>query len=41
MNLAGKKGVLQEGADADIILLDDAIHVKMTMVCGRVVHQAV
>jgi N-acetylglucosamine-6-phosphate deacetylase len=40
MNLAGKKGVLQEGADADVILLDDEIKVRMAMVCGRVVYQS-
>lgn len=40
MNLVGKKGVLQAGADADVILLDDNINVKMTMVCGRVVYQS-
>jgi N-acetylglucosamine-6-phosphate deacetylase len=40
MNLAGRKGVLQPGADADVVLLDDDIQVKLTMVCGRVVYKA-
>lgn len=40
MNLQGRKGVLQPGADADVILLDDEARVQLTMVAGRVVHDA-
>ena len=40
MNLAGRKGVLQPGADADIVLLNEAIDVQATIVCGRVVYQS-
>lgn len=38
MNLAGKKGALQPGADADVVLLDDEAQVHVTIVCGRVVY---
>ena len=40
MNMRGRKGVLQPGADADIILLDDDAQVQLTMIAGRVVHDA-
>ena len=40
LGLAGRKGTLQPGADADFILLDDAAQVRLTMVAGRVVHDA-
>ncbi|MBZ0302939.1 MAG: N-acetylglucosamine-6-phosphate deacetylase [Anaerolineae bacterium] len=40
MHLAGKKGALQPGADADLVLLDDDVQVHLTMVGGRVVYQA-
>ncbi len=40
LGLAGQKGSLQSGADADVILLDDEAQVKLTMVAGRVVHDA-
>jgi len=39
MHLAGKKGVLQPGADADIILLDELLNVRLTLVEGQVVCQ--
>ncbi len=39
MNLAGRKGVLAPGADADVILLDADLHVRLTMVGGRVVYR--
>jgi N-acetylglucosamine-6-phosphate deacetylase len=35
-----KKGSLEPGKDADIILLDDELRVVLTMVGGKVVHQA-
>ena len=38
MGLTGRKGTLQVGADADIILLDDDARVQLTLVGGRVVH---
>lgn len=38
MNLQGRVGVLQPGANADVILLDDEARVQMTMVAGRVVY---
>ncbi len=40
LGLAGRKGTLQAGADADLILLDDEAQVRLTMVAGRVVHDA-
>lgn len=40
MGLAGRKGVLAPGADADVILLDAVGHVRLTMVAGRVVYRA-
>ena len=38
MNMQGRKGVLQPGADADVILLDDEARVQLTVVAGRVVY---
>lgn len=40
MGLAGKKGVLAVGADADLVLLDPELRVRMTLVAGEVVYQA-
>lgn len=40
LGLTGRKGVLQPGADADLILLDDAARLRLTMVAGRVVYDA-
>ena len=40
LGLAGRKGSLQPGADADLILLDDEAQVRLTMVAGRVVYDA-
>jgi len=40
MGLAGRKGVLAPGADADIILLDAECRVRLTIVAGRVVYGA-
>ena len=39
MGLAGRKGVLTPGADADIVLLDPDLNVQLTMVTGRVVYE--
>ena len=40
LGLAGRKGSLQPGTDADLILLDDEAQVRLTMVAGRVVYDA-
>lgn len=40
LGLTGRKGTLQPGADADVVLLDDAAQVQLTMVAGRVVYAA-
>lgn len=38
MGLEGKKGCIQIGADADLVVLDEELNVTMTMVHGDVVH---
>ncbi|MGQ9686923.1 MAG: N-acetylglucosamine-6-phosphate deacetylase, partial [Thiobacillaceae bacterium] len=38
MGLAAVKGRLAPGADADVVLLDDALNVRLTIVAGQVVH---
>ena len=40
MGLAGKKGTLAVGADADITLLDASLHVHTTIAAGQIVYQA-
>jgi N-acetylglucosamine-6-phosphate deacetylase len=40
MNLAGQKGTLAPGADADVVLLDETLRVRLTLVGGRVVYRA-
>lgn len=40
MGLAGKKGILAPGADADVVLLDEDLQVKLTMVGGAIAYQA-
>jgi len=37
MKWFGEKGVLQPGADADIVIFDNNLHVHLTMVSGQVV----
>jgi N-acetylglucosamine-6-phosphate deacetylase len=37
IGVAGQTGGIAIGKDADLLLLDDAIEVQMTMVCGEVV----
>lgn len=38
IDLQGRKGVLAKGHDADIVVLDDGLHVQMTVVEGRIVY---
>jgi N-acetylglucosamine-6-phosphate deacetylase len=40
LGVQDRKGELVVGKDADIVLFDDAIHVSMTMIGGRIVHQS-
>lgn len=40
MHLAGRKGVLRPGADADVVLWDEQLNVRLAMVGGDVVYQA-
>lgn len=40
MGWSGRKGVLAPGADADVILLDADLNVRLTMVAGRTVFRA-
>ena len=40
MNLLGRKGMIAPEADADLILLDDALRVRLTIVAGQVVYDA-
>jgi N-acetylglucosamine-6-phosphate deacetylase len=40
MGLTGRKGTLNPGSDADVILLDDDMNVRMTIICGRVIYSA-
>lgn len=39
MGIENKKGAIQEGMDADLLLFDSNIMVSMTMVEGRVIHR--
>jgi len=41
LGMTGRKGVLAAGADADIILFNDQINVRLTMIGGRIVHERV
>lgn len=40
MGLTGRKGALTPGADADIVLLDSALHPRLTLIAGRVIYRA-
>lgn len=39
MGISDKKGSLQKGKDADILIFDKNIHISMTMVKGRIVYE--
>lgn len=39
LGLADSKGVIQEGKDADLALLDTSLQVELTMVSGKIVYQ--
>lgn len=39
MKVCDKKGSLASGKDADILIFDDEINIKMTMIKGKVVHE--
>lgn len=39
MKIESKKGTLAEGKDADILIFDDDINIKMTMIKGRIVYE--
>lgn len=41
MGLAGRKAVLMPGADADLVLIDADLNVRMTIVAGQVVYQSI
>jgi N-acetylglucosamine-6-phosphate deacetylase len=41
MGLACRKAVLMPGADADLVLLDADLNVRMTIVAGQVVYQSI
>ena len=40
IHVSDRKGSLEVGKDADLILVDDEIHVHLTMAEGRIVHRA-
>ncbi len=40
MHLSGQKGIIAQGADADLILLDTDLKVQMTLVGGRLVYRS-
>lgn len=39
LNVSGNKGSLVRGKDADIVIFDHAINIKMTMIGGKIVFQ--
>jgi N-acetylglucosamine-6-phosphate deacetylase len=39
MNVSDRKGTLEKGKDADVVIFDHNIHVKATIVNGRVVYE--
>jgi len=41
MNVADRKGSLVEGMDADIVIFDEQVNIKMTMIGGKVVYATI
>jgi N-acetylglucosamine-6-phosphate deacetylase len=39
MNIDSRKGTLERGKDADIVIFNDNIDVRMTIVGGEIVHR--
>jgi N-acetylglucosamine-6-phosphate deacetylase len=39
MKVQDRKGSLEIGKDADIVIFDNAINIQMTMVEGRIIYQ--
>ena len=37
LNVSGKKGSLEKGKDADIVIFDDNINIEMTIVKGKII----
>jgi N-acetylglucosamine-6-phosphate deacetylase len=40
MGMGARKGRLEPGCDADLVLFGEGVDVKLTMVGGRIVHRA-
>jgi N-acetylglucosamine-6-phosphate deacetylase len=40
MGMGARKGMLEPGYDADLVLFGEGVDVKLTMVGGRIVHRA-
>jgi N-acetylglucosamine-6-phosphate deacetylase len=40
IGVSDRKGSLEVGKDADLVLIDENVNVRLTMVEGRIVHQA-
>jgi len=40
LNVSGKKGDLEKGKDADIVIFDENINVEMTIVKGKIVYNS-
>jgi N-acetylglucosamine-6-phosphate deacetylase len=40
MNVGENKGTLENGKDADVVIFDDSIDIRMTIVGGEIVHKA-
>jgi len=41
MKVENKKGSLDKGKDADIVIFDDDVNIKMTMVKGKVIYESI
>jgi N-acetylglucosamine-6-phosphate deacetylase len=39
MGVAGKKGSLQQGKDADIVIFDDQVNIRYTIIGGNPVYR--